>query len=79
MLAVPLIYENFYSKISRQIKKSGKEKQLKALMKINRITKHVGIDVSKPATKKITDLFGGRMKMLIVGGAAIDGEIMDFL
>lgn len=78
MLAVPLIYENFYSKISRQIKKSGKEKQLKALMKINRITKHVGIDVSKPATKKITDLFGGRMKMLIVGGAAIDGEIMDF-
>ncbi len=26
MLAVPLIYENFYSKISRQIKKSGKGK-----------------------------------------------------
>lgn len=78
MLAVPLIYENFYSKITRQIKKSGKGKQLKTLMKLSKVTKRVGIDVSKPATKKITELFGGRIKTLIVGGAAIDGDIMGF-
>lgn len=78
MLAVPLIYENFYSKITRQIKKSGKEKQLNTLIKLSKFTKRVGIDVSKPATKKITELFGGRIKTLIVGGAAIDEDIMGF-
>ena len=78
MLPVPLIYENFYSKIIRQIRKSGKEKQLNALLKINKYTRRIGLDISKKATKQITDLFGGRMKMLIVGGAAIDGKIMDF-
>ena len=78
MLAVPLIYENFYSKITRQIKKSGKEKQLNTLIKLSKVTKRVGIDVSKPATKKITETFGGRIKTLIVGGAAIDGDIMGF-
>ena len=78
MLAVPLIYENFYSKITRQINKSGKEKQLNALIKLSKVTKRVGIDVSKPATKKITETFGGRIKTMIVGGAAIDGDIMGF-
>lgn len=78
MLAVPLIYENFYSKITRQIKKSGKEKQLNTLIKLSKVTKRVGIDVSKPATKKITETFGGRIKTMIVGGAAIDGDIMSF-
>nr|WP_298572691.1 AMP-binding protein [uncultured Mogibacterium sp.] len=78
MLAVPLIYENFYSKITRQIKKSGKEKQLNTLIKLSKVTKRVGIDVSKPATKKITETFGGRIKTMIVGGAAIDGDIMGF-
>ena len=78
MLAVPLIYENFYSKITRQIKKSGKEKQLNTLIKLSKVTKRVGIDVSKPVTKKITETFGGRIKTMIVGGAAIDGDIMGF-
>ena len=78
MLAVPLIYENFYSKITRQIKKSGKEKQLNTLIKLSKVTKRVGIDVSKPATKKITETFGGCIKTMIVGGAAIDGDIMGF-
>lgn len=78
LLAVPLIYENFYNKIMRTIRKSGKEKQLNTLLKVNHFTKKLGLDVAKKATRQITDTFGGQMRTLIVGGAAIDGAIMDF-
>jgi long-chain acyl-CoA synthetase len=77
-LAVPLIYENFYNKIQKAIREQGKEKALKTLLKINNVTKKVGLDISKKATKQITDTFGGNMRTLISGGAAIDGAIMDF-
>ena len=73
-LCVPLIMESIYKKIWTQAKKSGMEKKLKTLLKINRITKKVGINI---VPKKITDVFGGRMKTMICGGAAIDPAILD--
>ncbi|NLP30801.1 MAG: long-chain fatty acid--CoA ligase [Clostridiales bacterium] len=73
-LCVPLIMESIYKKIWAQAKKSGMEKKLKTLLKINRITKKVGINI---VPKKITDVFGGRMKTMICGGAAIDPAILD--
>ncbi|MDD2484692.1 MAG: AMP-binding protein, partial [Eubacteriales bacterium] len=41
--------------------------------KINRFTRKVGIDL---VPQKIKDVFGGRMRIMIVGGAAIDPEIL---
>ena len=78
LLGVPVIFENLYNKITRNIRKSGKEKQLGAVLKVNRLTKKVGFDISKLATKQITDLFGGKLRTLICGGAAVDGAILDF-
>lgn len=78
LLAVPAIYDNFYSKIIRNVRKQGKEKMLMNLLKVNRVTQKVGLNIAKSATKQITDIFGGRMKILITGGAAIDIKIMDF-
>lgn len=78
LLAVPAIYENFYNKIIRNVRNQGKEKMLLNLLKINRVTQKIGWNISKNATKQITDIFGGRMKILITGGAAIDIGIMDF-
>lgn len=77
-LAVPLVFENFYNKIMRNIRKQGKERTLKAVFKLNRVTSKVGLNLSKMVTKQITDMFGGRIRVFIVGGAAIDGSIMDF-
>lgn len=78
LLAVPAIYENFYSKIMKNVKSQGKDKLLNTVFKVNRVTKKIGLDLSKKAAGQIIDLFGGRMRTLIVGGAAIDGAIMDF-
>jgi len=76
LLAVPLILESLYKKIWQNVKKSGKEKTLKKVIALNRKTKKIGIDLGPVFFKKITNLFGGRMRMIICGGAAINPEIL---
>lgn len=78
LLGVPVIFENLYNKITRNVRKSGKEKQLNILFRINRVTKKIGLDISKQATKQITELFGGELRTVICGGAAVDGDILDY-
>ena len=78
LLGVPVIFENLYNKITRNVRKSGKEKQLNTLFRINRVTKKIGLDISKQATEQITELFGGELRTVICGGAAVDGDILDY-
>ncbi|MBK5253238.1 MAG: AMP-binding protein [Peptostreptococcaceae bacterium] len=78
VLAVPLILENFYKKIIQGVRKKGKEKQLRALLKANRVTKKIGLNISKKASAEIMDAFGGRIRAFISGGAAIDPNILQF-
>ncbi|MDR0852699.1 MAG: AMP-binding protein [Clostridiales Family XIII bacterium] len=76
-LGVPLIFENLYRKIWQNVRKQGKEKLLKRVIKINNKTKKIGIDLGKIFFKDITAVFGGNMKRIICGGAAIDPAILD--
>lgn len=77
MLGVPVLYEKLYSTIWKNIRKQGKEKMLKRVIKVNNVTKKAGIDLGKVFYKQILDVFGGRMKTMICGGAAINPEILD--
>ncbi|MBR6798986.1 MAG: AMP-binding protein [Firmicutes bacterium] len=76
-LGVPAIFEKLYNTIWKNVKKQGKEDLLKKVIKINRKTKKVGIDIGPMFFKKITAVFGGRMRCLICGGAAISPEVLD--
>ncbi|MEG2199650.1 MAG: AMP-binding protein, partial [Anaerovorax sp.] len=78
-LGVPLIFESLYKKIWQNAKKTGKEKMLKKMIAINNKTKKVGINLGPLFLKQITALFGGRMRMMICGGAAIDPTILQGL
>ena len=77
MLGVPALYEKLYSTIWKNIRKQGKEKLLKRMISINNKTRKIGIDMSKVLFKQILDVFGGRMKTMICGGAVINPEILD--
>lgn len=79
MLAVPALYEKLYHTIWKNVRKQGKEKVLKNVIKVNRITKKLGIDLGDKFFGEIRDIFGGRMKTLICGGAKIDPDILDGL
>lgn len=77
MLGVPALYEKLYSTIWKNIRKQGKEKLLKKIIKVNNVTKKVGIDLGKIFFKQILEVFGGRMKTMICGGAAINPDILN--
>lgn len=77
ILAVPAILEALHKGIWKNVRKEGKEKLLRRVMKINGVTKKIGIDIGKKAFKPITDVFGGNMRMLVCGGAAINPEVLE--
>lgn len=78
ILAVPLIYENLYKNIMKNIRKGGKEGLVKKVMALNKVTKKIGLDLNRKLLKDIFNVFGGRMRVLISGGAAIDPAILQF-
>ena len=76
-LGVPLIFESMYKKIWKNVRKMGKEKMLKRVLKLNRKTRKIGIDLGNLFLKDIRAVFGGRMRLMICGGAAINPEILE--
>lgn len=77
-LGVPLIFEMLYKAIWKNIRKQGKEETVKKVLKLNKVTSKVGINLNKLLLKDILKVFGGNMDMLIAGGAAIDPQILQF-
>ena len=75
---VPLIFENLHNAIMKNVKKQGKEALVERVMRIGRFTGRFGIDLPKALLGKIRDVFGGRMRLLVSGGAPIRPELMQF-
>ncbi len=78
MLGVPALIETLYKRIWQNVKKQGKDELLTKLLKANRVTRKLGVDISKPFTKEIMKVFGKNMRLIVSGGAAIDPAIMQF-
>ncbi len=78
ILAVPLIFESLYKNIMKNIRKQGKEGLVKKVMAVNKVTSKFGLDINKKLLKDVLKVFGGRMRVLISGGAAIDPAILQF-
>ena len=78
ILAVPLIFESLYNNIMKNVRKQGKEGLVRKVLALNKVTKKVGLDLNKLLLKDILKVFGGRMRVLISGGAAIDPAILEF-
>lgn len=77
-LGVPLLLEGLYKKIWKEIKKQGKAQALKKILILNGISKKINVNLVKPFVKDIRKVFGGRMKILISGGAAINPKVLEF-
>ncbi|MBR6577923.1 MAG: AMP-binding protein [Clostridia bacterium] len=78
LILVPLYLETFYRKIWANIKKQGKEKLIKNMIKLSNGMCKVGIDLRKKIFAQVRAAFGGEVKMIITGGAPINPEIVDF-
>lgn len=70
--AVPLAVETIYKRIWFTAKKEGKEEKLKKGLKISKFLLKFGIDVRRKLFKEIIDNLGGKLEMIVCGGAALD-------
>lgn len=75
---VPAFAELFYRKIIKNIQQKGKEKGFKILLKVSKFLLSFGIDIRKKAFKEIHEVFGGNLKLIVCGGAALRPEIGRF-
>ena len=78
LLAVPLIYEKFYSTIQKTLKKQGQDKLVNTLFAANNVTSKFGLNIAKPIATKIMAQFGGNIDMFIAGGARVDPKVLAF-
>lgn len=78
LIGVPLVFDKFKSKILDEIKKKGMEKKAKALMKIANFLSRIGIDLRRKLFKKLLEPFGGDLKVIVTGGAAMEIETIKF-
>ena len=78
MLAVPVIIENFYNRIFRSLHDQVSDKLLLKLILEKTAEKHIRIRLPRKIRTQIREVFGGELRAIISGGAAIDSKILDF-
>ena len=76
LVGVPLIFETMYKKIWKQAEKLGKDKALKKAIGISSAFKKVGINLQKKLFKNIHESFGGKLRLLVTGAAAISPNVV---
>ena len=77
LILVPAFLEVMNRKIWTTARKSGKEGLLKAMMKVSDLLRMVGIDVRKKLFASVLSAFGGKLELIICGGAKLDEEIIN--
>ena len=73
-VAVPLLLETMYKKINKAIKDQGKDKLINTMIKISNGLLKCHIDLRKVLFKAILNNFGGKLRIILYGGAALDKD-----
>ena len=76
LILVPAFLEVMNRKIWTTARKTGKEGLLKAMMKVSDALRKVGIDLRKKLFSSVLSAFGGKLELVICGGAKLDEEII---
>ena len=74
MISVPILFENMYKKVMKGIEKKGKLETVKKGIKISQFLLKFGIDIRRKLFKEIHDNLGGKVRLFVAGGAALDPE-----
>ena len=74
MISVPAVFDVIYRKVMKGIEKKGKLPAVKKGVKISQTLLKVGLDVRKKVFHEIHDTLGGKLRLMVAGGAAFDPE-----
>ena len=75
LVTVPLLIENMYKKIMKTLEKEGKIETVNKGRKIANGLEKLHINVRRKLFKDIIDALGGKLRIFVVGAAALDKEI----
>ncbi|MGI6257866.1 MAG: AMP-binding protein [Anaerovoracaceae bacterium] len=78
MFTVPMVLEKMRGLVYQGLKDTGKEKAFGRWLKISGFLMKIGIDVRRKIFKEIIAGFGGRLAVIVSGGAPIQNDIIDF-
>ena len=76
LILVPAFLEVMNRKIWATARKTRKEGLLKVMMKVSDSLRKVGIDIRKKLFSSVLAAFGGKLELVICGGAKLDEEII---
>ena len=76
LILVPAFLEVMNRKIWTTARKSGKEGMLKMMMKVSDCLRKVGIDIRRKLFASVLSAFGGKLELVICGGAKLDEDII---
>ena len=76
LILVPAFLEVMNRKIWTTARKAGKEGLLKMMMKVSDLLRKVGIDIRRKLFASVLSAFGGKLELIICGGARLDEEII---
>jgi len=76
LILVPAFLEVMNRKIWATARKGGKERLLKAMMKVSDFLRKLGIDIRRKLFSSVLSAFGGKLELIICGGAKLDEEII---
>lgn len=74
-VGVPLLINKMYETIEKEIEKQGKTKLLKNAIKISNFLLKLHIDIRKILFKQIVNALGGKMRLIVAGGAPLEKRI----
>lgn len=77
LILVPAFLEVMNRKIWATARKQGKERLLKVMMKVSDLLRKLGIDIRRNLFSSVLSAFGGKLELIICGGAKLDEEIIN--
>lgn len=77
LILVPLFLEAMYKKIWKGAEKSGKASTLRRMMNLSNLLRKCGIDLRRILFKSVLDSFGGKLELIISGGASLNQDVID--
>lgn len=75
LICVPMVLETMHQNVLTTVREAGKEKAFRAMMKVSRLLRRVGIDMRKIFFKKVHIAFGGNLTTFFCGGALLDPKV----
>jgi len=78
LVLVPLFVYTMYKKIWAEAKKTGRDKLLKIGLGASKALSTIGIDKRREIMAEVHKTFGGNLKKMVCGGAALNPKMVEF-